>query len=284
MLHNYEKNFPPYLFPLAETAIRATIKAGREILKIYQGDSFIIREKADHTPLTEADRNAHQAIIRELSQTNLPVLSEEGKTIPYENRSSWEKYWLVDPLDGTKEFIKRNGEFTVNIALMIQNRPLFGVIFVPVTHTIYFGGPETGSWKSHIRLSSAEDAVAEQIVALEGPKPPSGNFPLTIVTSRSHKSAETESFTDHLKTLYTDMRLISAGSSLKICLVAEGKAHLYPRLAPTMEWDTAAGHAIAEGANLEILNRVTNQPLAYNKPDLMNEHFIVKPKGAAYDS
>jgi 3'(2'), 5'-bisphosphate nucleotidase len=254
------------------TAIEAAIDGALEILDVYQKD-FEIEFKEDKSPLTLADRRAHDAITRKLLKTGLPILSEEGKSIPFETRNLWQRFWLVDPLDGTKEFIKRNGEFTVNIALIINNKAEMGVILVPVTGQLYFASPATGSRKIEIvDLSKArvEDLVnnAEQLPIN---KPASK---LTVVCSRSHISPETLEYVKKLEGLGREIDYVSIGSSLKMCLVAEGKAQVYPRFGPTMEWDTAAGHALVEKSGGQVLLTDRLESLQYNKPDLLNPWFI----------
>ena len=235
---------------LIELSVKASLEAGKKILEVYAKD-FAVETKADSSPLTEADKESHNAIDSFLSTTGIPVLSEEAKQLPYEERKSWTKFWLVDPLDGTKEFIKKNGEFTVNIALIENGEPVMGVVYIPVTGKLYFGSAE-GSFS--ITVSGDGMSVTEIIAAAEKlPNCPTPNA-YTIVASRSHNSKETEDFIAERKQVYNEVELISSGSSIKLCLVAEGKAHVYPRLAPTMEWDTGAGHAVAKFAGCKVYN------------------------------
>jgi 3'(2'), 5'-bisphosphate nucleotidase len=259
---------------LIERAIRASLDGGREILKVYESE-FAVETKEDRSPLTLADKNAHLAIEAILKNTGLPILSEEGKEMSYEERSSWGPFWMVDPLDGTKEFVKRNGEFTVNIALIEDGVPIAGVIYVPVTKDLYFKA-SAGSYK----VASVETSHAEQIAGLIDlgsslPMPKSGNS-FKVVGSRSHMSPETEQFLEELKKQHDEIEIVSMGSSLKICLVAEGAADVYPRFAPTMEWDTAAGHAIALGAGKTVTDKSTGEAMRYNKENLLNNWFIVR--------
>jgi 3'(2'), 5'-bisphosphate nucleotidase len=254
-------------------AIEASILAGREILKIYD-TSFDVEMKEDRTPLTLADRESHRVITEKLIPTALPVLSEEGKAIPYDERSNWKTFWLVDPLDGTKEFIKRNGEFTVNIALVEGQAAVLGVIYAPVLKKLYFASRESGAWLS-TGITDAEVDLERLINIsrkLEAGKR-SGSF--TVVASRSHFSPETEEFVNGLRKEHPDLEFISAGSSMKLCLVADGSANIYPRLGPTMEWDTAAGQAIVECAGGKVLEYKSGQPLRYNKKELLNPWFVV---------
>ena len=260
---------------LALIAIEASIKAGKEILRIYDGE-FEVIQKEDNSPLTIADQNAHNIIASFLDKTNLPVLSEEGKAIPYNERNSWEYYWVVDPLDGTKEFVKRNGNFTVNIALMYKNRPILGVIYIPVSDELYFGGSDIGSYK-HKHFSKNLESNLESLI-LKDYKLPMFDLPnkFTIVASSSHLSKETVDYIDELKATHGEVEIVSKGSSLKICLVAEGSAHEYPRFAPTMEWDIAAGHGIILGVGKDIIDYSTGTTIQYNKENLLNNWFIVR--------
>ncbi|NVK50790.1 MAG: 3'(2'),5'-bisphosphate nucleotidase CysQ [Cyclobacteriaceae bacterium] len=243
---------------LTSIAKDAALNAGIEILKVYHSTDFGVEIKGDDSPLTKADRAAHEVIVSFLEKTELPILSEEGKDIPYEIRKAWDYFWLVDPLDGTKEFIKRNGEFTVNIALIHQGIPVIGVVYSPVLEWMYWGNEEEGAWKqvkneSPISLKKEEGSKVE-----------------TIVASRSHLSPETQQFIDQ----YPGAEVISMGSSLKFLLVAEGKAQVYPRFAPTMEWDTAAAHGVILAAGSEVLQWPEKTPLVYNKENLLNPWFI----------
>lgn len=269
---------------LITVAIEAAFAAGARILDVYAG-AFDVELKDDRSPLTEADRRAHDAIAGVLQRTGLPVLSEEGRAMPPGERQAWPRYWLVDPLDGTKEFIKRNGEFTVNIALMERDalpagalgaaRPIGGVLFVPVSGRLYFAWEGGGAYR--------EDQAATRtgITAYERARM-STRLPLshdraafTIVASRSHASPETEAFIARMRERHGEVALTSMGSALKIALVAEGAADAYPRYAPTMEWDTAAGHAIANEAGRKLEDVTTGEALRYNKHDLVNPWFIV---------
>jgi 3'(2'), 5'-bisphosphate nucleotidase len=257
-----------------QLAILSAIKAGKEILKVYD-EEVVVEFKSDKSPITKADKNAHLAIIEGLKSSGLPVLSEEGKTIPYEDRSKWELFWLIDPLDGTKEFISKNGEFTVNIALIAHDTPVIGVVYVPVTGVLYYASEQTGSYKIKVESDFNEldfNGLIEQSVSLAN-----SEYPLiyTIVASRSHSTKETEEFVNRKEAEVGNIKLISAGSSLKLCLVAERKAHIYPRLAPTMEWDTAAGHAVARYSDCKVYNYETGSELKYNKENMLNPWFVV---------
>lgn len=236
--------------------------AGREILEIYAQD-FSVAHKADRSPLTEADIAAHHAIVAGLRSLapGLPILSEEEVAIPYGERTLWRTYWLVDPLDGTREFVKHNGEFTVNIALIEDHQPVLGVIYVPVSGVCYFACRGTGAY----RQAPGEGAAQ----AIRARTWPGGH--ITVAGSRSHND---ERFTRFLAQ-FEDHAVISMGSSLKSCLVAEGKADVYLRLGPTSEWDTAAAQCIVEEAGGGLLDTAM-RPLRYNtKESLLNPFFIV---------
>jgi len=257
-----------------QLALLSAVNAGKEILKVYDED-FVVEYKADESPLTKADKNANLVIVEGLKSSGLPVLSEEGKLIPYEDRSKWELFWLVDPLDGTKEFIKKNGEFTVNIALIEGDTPIIGVVYVPVTRILYYASATIGSYKVQLEDSfsaSDLDTLIEKSISLNNSEYPTI---YTIVASRSHSTKETEDFVSQKEAEVGNIDLISAGSSIKLCLVAERKAHIYPRLAPTMEWDTAAGHAVATYSDCKVYDYVTGSELKYNKKNMLNPWFVV---------
>jgi 3'(2'), 5'-bisphosphate nucleotidase len=259
---------------LLKTTITAALEAGKAILEIYHSGEFDIEIKGDNSPLTKADTASHNVIMSYLTETNIPVLSEEGKAMAYEERKDWSQLWIVDPIDGTKEFIKRNGEFTVNIALIENQKTLMGVIFVPVTGELYFSTKEMGSFKVTVDL----DNFDIETLILNGNKLPLEREDkiFTIVASRSHMSAETENFVQEMRNIHGEVNLISKGSSLKLCMVAEGTADCYPRFAPTMEWDTAAGQAICEHAGFQIIDWGTKQDMLYNREELLNNWFLVK--------
>lgn len=258
-------------------AIRASFDAGHAILEIYQTD-FDVEKKSDNSPLTRADMNAHKVITAALEETGLPILSEEGKDIAYHTRKEWKQFWMVDPLDGTKEFVNRNGEFTVNIALIENGFPCAGVIYIPVKDELYFGLEERGAYLLSGLNNILDGPVSLDKLMSEGLRLPSENAPdhFTVVCSRSHMSPETEAYIEELKHRYGELEYVSRGSSLKLCMVAQGTADIYPRFAPTMEWDTAAGQAIAESSGASVIRSLTGERLAYNKPDLLNPWFIVK--------
>lgn len=259
---------------LLHTAIKAAFHGGQEILEVYHQSDFTVEWKEDDSPLTQADKAANRVIKKYLEQTGIPILSEEGKEIDYKERKHWDKFWLVDPLDGTKEFIKRNGEFTVNIALIENNLPTLGVILVPETKELYFAEKELGAFKKD---DFKKEMILDQIL-FDAHKLPltSGPNTFTVVASRSHMSEETQQYIDELKAKHGNVETLSRGSSLKLCMVAEGKANVYPRFAPTMEWDTGAGHAIARISGADVLNNDTGRELHYNKENLRNPWFVVK--------
>ncbi len=265
---------------LLELAIRAALAAGRDIMEIYNDPSqdFGIERKADNSPLTLADKAAHRRIVDMLENTELPILSEEGSHDGYEHRRQWVAFWMVDPLDGTKEFIKRNGEFTVNIALILDTHPHVGVVYAPARKLLYFGDPLLGSYKVEDIVDWDEDERLPDLVgrAMRLPQERPEGRAYTIVASRSHMSPETETFIEEARKEYGQVETISSGSSLKICLVAEGAADAYPRYAPTMEWDTAAGHAVAACAGKWVYQAGTDLPIKYNKENLHNPWFLVK--------
>lgn len=259
---------------LLQLAVEASLAAGKIILEIYEGDHEI-EYKEDKSPVTIADKRSHLTIINLLSKTKFHTLSEEGKEIPFDERRSWDNYWLIDPLDGTKEFIKKNGEFTVNVALINGNFPEIGVVYAPVKKQLFFAAKGIGAFYYELRngekISYFEIMDQAQTIPIQREDK---NY--TAVASRSHMNEETAEFIRDLERKNGQVNLITAGSSLKLCLVAEGKADIYPRLAPTMEWDTAAGQAIAECAGKEVINYKTGERLNYNKKDLLNDWFIVK--------
>lgn len=250
---------------LLDVAIEASLMAGKEIMKIYHDPSqdFGIERKADNSPLTLADKAAHRRIADILCATGIPILSEEGSHEDYSVRREWGRMWIVDPLDGTKEFIKRNGEFTVNIALVEDGKPVLGVVYVPVPDVLYYGLAGTGAWK---KVPDAEPVSLPLHEEHEG---------FVVVASRSHLTPETEAFVQEMRRRHEDVRLVSSGSSIKICLVAEGTADAYPRYAPTMEWDTAAGDAVARAAGRCVVSCEDGKPLRYNKENLLNPWFLV---------
>lgn len=247
---------------------KIAVAAGQEILAIYDQDQDLeITLKDDKSPLTEADRRAHRLIVERLQRLDpdIPILSEESDAIDFETRNSWHRYWLVDPLDGTKEFIKRNGEFTVNIALIDGGQPGLGVVHVPVTGVTYLGKVGVGAWKQE--ASGDISVIAAQSLDLECGV-------VRVLTSRSHRGEEVEALIARIEAELSPCEVVSMGSSLKICLLADGSADIYPRLGPTCEWDTAAAHGVLAAAGGDIFTSGF-QPLRYNqKAALLNSHFI----------
>lgn len=257
---------------LLHTAIEAALKAGQKVLEVYHSDDFEIELKDDNSPLTRADKASHTVIESELRRTNIPILSEEGKAIPYEERVNWKQLWIVDPIDGTKEFIKRNGEFTVNIALVQDHAVELGVIYAPDLDTLYYGD-ENGSFrieKASVNWINSKNATANAL-------PLSSNTDeYVVVASKSHLTPETQNYIDSLSDKHSRIATISKGSSLKLCLVAEGSADCYPRFAPTMEWDIAAGHAICKYANCSLIDLKSMEEMRYNRKELLNNWFLVE--------
>ncbi len=245
------------LVPLLSAAKLAAQKASNEVIRIYDSGDFSIEAKADDSPLTLADKAAHNAIVAELEHLGIPILSEEGRDIPFSVRKDWDYFWMIDPLDGTKEFIKRNGEFTVNIALIHQQQVVLGVVYAPVLKEMYWAAKGNGAFK---------DGVSIKVNSFN--KTDEG---LMVVASRSHLNIETQGFLDALK----NPEVVSKGSSLKLLMVAEGKADLYPRYAPTMEWDTAAAQIIVEEAGGVVTIKDSGDKVSYNKENLLNPWFLV---------
>lgn len=306
-----------------EAALPAVFAAGAEILEVYGKADFATTRKEDASPLTEADRRAHEAIVRQLGKTGtaaLPILSEEGADIPFEERRRWSRYRLVDPLDGTKEFIKRNGEFTVNIALMKQASgkgndagayPLSGLVYIPVNDVLYAGVLGEGAWRVERARTQGIEKLKDirekgQQLPLRSVRSPEGSSrnaaALRVVVSRSHNNPPTEAFIEAVAELRGPAERVSSGSSIKLCMVAEGSADLYPRFGPTMEWDTAAADAVCRAAGCAVLSLPQDEkpddiarrieavrpagsrlpdgadsfrPLRYNKKDLHNPYFLV---------
>jgi len=262
------------MLQLTEIAISAAIEGAREIMKVYVKDDFNVQLKSDESPLTEADLRSNAVIVAALSKTDIPILSEEGAEVLYEDRKHWKQLWIVDPLDGTKEFVKRNGEFTVNIALAKNTYPVMGVIFAPYLNCLYWGD-ESGAYKSQLS-SDWMDITTERIISgIDIISMPNALPDIkTMVASKSHFTQETGDYIELLKEKEGEIELVSKGSSLKMCLVAEGQAHLYPRLGPTMEWDTAAGQAIIESTGGQLYDWNTKERMRYNRSELRNGWFL----------
>lgn len=257
---------------LINKAINSALVAGIKIREVYSSPDFDVQLKDDQTPVTIADRQAHDEIIEKLKDTGLPVLSEEGIHLSYKDRKNWDLFWLVDPLDGTKEFIKRNDEFTVNIALIQNCRPIAGVIYAPATGELYVGIPGIGAFK----LLNPDENCNFLSMQFSGIKLPEETKPneFVVAVSRSHMNHETEEYIKNLRKKQESIRLINKGSSLKMCMIAEGTASIYPKLGTTMEWDTAAGHAILKAVGKNIFLPDLKTELTYNKENLQNPHFI----------
>lgn len=258
-------------YDLLNRAVYATLMAGKEVMKVYERD-FAVSFKDNKTPLTAADMNAHYCITEILEKTGIPLVSEEMNIPDYHIRKKWEYLWLIDPLDGTREFVKRNGEFTVNIALIRSGNPVAGVIFQPVTDSLYYASVMDGAYMlpkadSYISNGNLDSSLFRYGRSL----PYSSVKRQTVVASRSHLNAATQSF---INSIEGEKDLVNIGSSLKFCLLAEGKADMYPRFGPTMEWDTAAGDAILRASGGMTIHAENSEPLTYNKPDLKNPDFI----------
>ncbi len=258
--------------------LQVALQAGNAIMDIYE-QPFDFELKSDNSPITIADKTAHKIITEGLSETGIHLLSEEGAQTSYDIRKNWKQYWLVDPLDGTIEFIKKNGDFTVNIALIKNQQPVFGVVYAPVPGYMYWGS-ESGSFRLNVQKTEYLDfknyqslmTMTEQLPCISR----KGSF--LVLGSRSHMNFETEDFIDELKISHPDLSFVSRGSSLKFCTLAEGGADVYPRFSPTMEWDTAAGHAVAIFAGCTVNQIESGLPVMYNKPSLLNPYFIANGK------
>jgi len=244
-----------------EQIIAIAKDAGEAIMKIYNKD-FTVEYKDDKSPLTEADTKANEIICTALVELypNIPIMSEENKQTEYSVRKNWEYYWCIDPIDGTKEFIKKNNEFTVNIALIHKDTPILGVVYAPAIDEMYWAKKDEGAYKNNQKLPLHINSRPEK--------------KLSVVASKSHLSKETQEFIDNLETEMIEQ--VSKGSSLKLCMVAEGIADIYPRLAPTMEWDTAAADAVVRESGKMTYSQEDEQPMVYNKENLLNPWFIVR--------
>ncbi len=268
---------------LLHQTIIAAVLAGKEILKVYD-TKFEVEYKDDKSPVTLADKNASEKIIEELKGFDIPVLCEEGVHDDFKTRNTWDKLWVVDPLDGTKEFVKRNGEFTVNIALVENNYPTLGVIYSPVFKNIYFAAKGMGSYKINRNnfesiIDTIQTSTLETLLSVAQKLPIINNRKsYVVVASRSHMSSETYEHIEKLKMLHKEVEIVTTGSSIKMCWVAEGVADEYPRFGPTMEWDTAAGQAILQEAGACLIDFRTQQPMKYNREILLNNWFIAKRK------
>ncbi len=261
---------------LLNIAIVAAIDAGKAIMEVYL-DDYEVSYKEDKSPLTIADKNAHEIIAEHLANTGIPLMSEEGKSIPFEIRKQWEKLWIVDPLDGTKEFIKKNGEFTVNIALIEKNKPVLGVVFCPTLNVIYYADKLLGgAFMAHLPARWNQEPADFTIIHEAAQKLPikTDRKTFVLVASRSHLTDETKTYIEKIKAQKSNVEFMSKGSSIKLCMVAEGKADIYPRFAPTCEWDTAAGQAVLELANGRVVIPDSLTPVVYNKENILNPWFL----------
>ncbi|MFP4567097.1 MAG: 3'(2'),5'-bisphosphate nucleotidase CysQ [Spirochaetaceae bacterium] len=291
------------------TALRAALPAADAIMRIYEEGGWDVEEKADTSPLTRADREAHEVIVEVLEREapEVPILSEEGAHLPFATRTGWKRLWVVDPLDGTKEFLSRNGEFTVNIALVEDGVPVLGVVAVPALDTWYVAAVGSGAFRvsrdeldeavatadplgslsagaARLEAGRAHGAGAPGVAGAGVAGAGEGGEVARVVASRSHLNAETEAFVEKLRARHGEVELVQAGSAVKLCRVAEGAADYYPRLAPTMEWDTAAGDAVVREAGGRVVQARADgtsdgAPLAYNKEDLHNPCFVAVGKG-----
>jgi 3'(2'), 5'-bisphosphate nucleotidase len=268
---------------LLEIAIKASIAAGKKILEVYE-KPFHVKYKEDESPVTQADVQASKVIMQALEQTKIPVISEEENIPPFEVRKDFSRLWLVDPLDGTKEFVKKNGEFSVNIGLIDNNFPVLGVVYMPVLKEIYFAAPAIGSYKTAHEVWATQDVEKlnlEKLISVSKKLPAQDPHLYTIVASRSHLSKATYAHIEKMKRNKGETAIVYSGSSVKMCWVAEGKAHEYPRFGRTMEWDTAAGQAVVECAGGNFLNMETRERLSYNlRPTLENPEFIAHSANA----
>ena len=270
---------------LLTTSLLAALEAGDAIQEIYH-TGFEVEYKKDDSPLTLADKTAHTIIVQHLLEFDIPILSEEGKAISFQERKAWNTLWIVDPLDGTKEFVKKNGEFTVNIALVKDGIPIMGVVYAPDKDLLYFAMQDLGTYKiaNPDIIRECQDGLKTEHITLKKILKSAQQLPLvnqkkktyTIVGSRSHATPDLEQFVAEKRDAFGEVDFIPAGSSLKICLVAEGRADIYPRLAPTMEWDTAAGRAVAQYAGTRIYEYESGETLRYNKENLLNPWFIIE--------
>lgn len=256
------------------TVINSAIEAGKEILKIYNSGNFDISFKDDNSPLTAADKRGNEVIMKTLIPTKIPIISEENKEINFAERKNWNTFWLVDPLDGTKEFIKKRGDFTVNIALITENTPVFGVIYVPAKRTLFFGDTKLGSFKK-MEVTDTFANLDQLIDSCQKLPIKKTDNTYRVIASKSHFNEDTKLFVEKLEKTHGKIELINVGSSLKLCAIADGTADIYPRYAPTMEWDIAAGHAIVKAAGGKVIQAKSGEEVVYNKENLLNPYFVV---------
>jgi len=263
---------------LLDTAILAALSAGQNVLEIYNGKDYGIEFKSDNTPVTLADKRSHKIILSFLEQTNIPVLSEEGASIDFDDRKNWEYYWCIDPIDGTKEFINRQDDFTINIALIKNHVPVLGVIYIPVFKDLYIAEAGFGAYKAEKMDIGLYENKGFAYLISNFKKLPFSRFDDTFViaVSKSHQPSELLEYIDTLRKNHSKVRLEKRGSSLKFCLVAEGAVDMYPRVGRTMEWDTAAGQAIVTIAGGSVIDMHSENTMIYNKKSLANPDFIVR--------
>lgn len=263
------KILPDYL-----VAIKAAISSGSEIMRIYEDGNFEIESKEDNSPITLADKSANIVINEFLKPTGIPIISEENVEAEFSERKQWDYCWIVDPLDGTKEFIKKSGEFTVNIALVENNKPVFGVIYIPADNKLYCGDVKAG--KSFKVFVDDKIEIEDLLKNAEEVFPKRAEGVINVAGSRSHINEETLEFIEGIKKKYSqEVKVIPKGSSLKFCLIADGTMNIYPRIGTTMEWDTAAGHAICKAVGLRLIDMQTSKEMVYNKRNLRNNSFVV---------
>jgi 3'(2'), 5'-bisphosphate nucleotidase len=252
-------------------AIEASIQAGKKIIQIYNSDDFNLEYKLDDSPVTLADTASNKIIENILEASNIPILSEEGNILDFNKRKNLKHLWIVDPLDGTKEFIKKNNEFTVNISLIENSIPVIGVIYAPALNVLYFSEKKIGAYKIFITaLDEFDNSKAFRLPLLKK----SNEY--KVLTSRSHLDNNTLDYIDNLKVNNLKVVSVPMGSSLKFCLLAEGLADCYPRFSPCMEWDTAAGQIICYEAGFKVIDLKTMKPIVYNRENLINNYFIAK--------
>ncbi|MDR2651173.1 MAG: 3'(2'),5'-bisphosphate nucleotidase CysQ [Prevotellaceae bacterium] len=264
---------------LFTSAINAAIRAGAKIMEVYESGDLHIKAKSDLTPLTLADTLAHDEIKSNLALTRIPVISEEGRSIAYDERSSWDLFWMVDPLDGTDEFINRTRDFTVNIALIQNGYPTIGIVYAPAYKRIYFAAKERGSYRKDNIIPDINAQFDYEDVIENSTKLPvhnTNNNNLIVVTSRLHISPDTSDYVNELRKKYPNITVIRRGSSLKMCMLAVGKADIYPRFDITWEWDTAASQIIAEEAGFAVSSVEDGTRLSYNKENMQNPWFVCK--------
>ena len=258
-------------------ALEAALEAGKKTLTYYRANNFDIDIKSDNSPLTQADIDSNAEIEDKLKQSKIPILSEETAPEEYAVRKNWECFWLIDPLDGTKEFIKHSDEYTVNIAFIEKNSPTLGVVFAPAKDILFYGVVGEGAYKiEEVSQKTPEEIVSGSVNKIKLPACDSSASDKTIVVaSKSHRNSETDAFINKLEKKNGQVEVQSFGSSLKLCMVAEGSAHIYPRMGSTMEWDTAASHAVVLASGCNILQFPSLENMTYNKENLLNPWFVV---------